>query len=162
MQVRQGARSYALPATLSPTADVRDERGVTAVEFAIIVPLLMMVLFGIMGFGFAMAQSASLASGAREGARLGGVSGVVAGSGDHDCGDVVARAREQAQTIAVQPTDVEVKVYRVSSANAATLVCQAATGAANPSSSATLPETRSRRTLRSAASICPARLAVGS
>lgn len=102
-------------------------------EFAIILPLLMMVLFGIMGFGFAMAQSASLASGAREGARLGAVNGVAAGSVDHDCGDVVAQAREQAQTIGVQPTDVEVTVSRVSSTGSAVTVCSAGVGAVTPS-----------------------------
>jgi len=109
------------------------ERGVAAVEFAIILPLLMMVLFGIMGFGFAMAQSASLASGAREGARLGAVNGVAAVSGDHDCGDVVAQAREQAQTIGVSELDVEVTVARVSAAGAATTVCSAGVGAGSPS-----------------------------
>jgi len=122
MQVRRDAGPFAL----SP-ARSRHDRGIAAVEFAIVVPLLMMVVFGIMGFGFAMAQSASLASGARAGARLGAVGGTVSTvQSANECRDVVAQTRQQAQTIDVDSDDVEVTVYRVTSAGSAASVCAAA------------------------------------
>lgn len=131
MLVRCGAWSFALPLARHR----RDDRGVAAVEFAILLPVLMMVLFGIMGFGFTMAQSASLASGAREGARLGAVGGVVPTSGQHDCGDVVALARLQSQSIGIQPSDIEVKVYLVTEGTRVEpAICEALSGAANPTS----------------------------
>lgn len=115
--------------TLDP-ARRGDERGASAVEFAIVLPVLLMILFAIMGFGFTMAQSASLASGAREGARLGAVNGVGTLAASHDCGDVVTRARAQAQTLGIaNVSEIGVQVHRVK-AGAATLVCTAGVGAA--------------------------------
>lgn len=109
------------------------ERGVAAVEFAIILPLLIMVLFGIMGFGFFMAQSASLASGAREGARLGSVSGLGAVPTGHGCGDVVNKARAQAQTIGARPVQIDVQVRLVnSSGSAGPELCPTTPGVAAP------------------------------
>jgi len=52
MQVRQRGT----PLAPSPARWPKNDRGVAAVEFAIIMPVLMMALFGIMAFGFAMAS----------------------------------------------------------------------------------------------------------
>ena len=49
----------------------RDERGASAVEFAIIAAVLFMVLFGIIQFGIAYNRYQGLNGAAREGARLG-------------------------------------------------------------------------------------------
>jgi hypothetical protein len=49
----------------------RDERGASAVEFAIIASVLFMVLFGIIQFGIAYNRYQGLNGAAREGARLG-------------------------------------------------------------------------------------------
>ncbi|HVL32593.1 MAG TPA: TadE family protein [Actinomycetota bacterium] len=49
---------------------MRNERGASAVEFAIVVSLLFMVLFGTVQFGMAYNRSQGLQAGAREGARL--------------------------------------------------------------------------------------------
>jgi len=48
----------------------RSESGASAVEFALLLPLLMMVLFGIIEFGFALYRQAILTNASREGARL--------------------------------------------------------------------------------------------
>jgi len=109
------------------------ERGASAVEFAFISVILLAIVYAIMGFGFAMSQKASLASGAREGARFGSTNGI--GADVHTCGSVVDRARKQAQTIGVVETDVEVTVYRVSGGSS-TQVCSASAGSSTPSGGA--------------------------
>jgi len=47
----------------------RRHRGAAAVEFALVVPLLVMILFGIMEFGYAFFIQASVAGAARDGVR---------------------------------------------------------------------------------------------
>ena len=47
----------------------RRHRGAAAVEFALIVPLLVMILFGIIEFGYAFYVQASVAGAARVGVR---------------------------------------------------------------------------------------------
>lgn len=127
MVLRRTVRRHLL---LSTARRATDDRGASAVEFAFISVILLAIVYAIMGFGFAMAQSASLASGAREGARFGSTNGI--GTSVHTCGSVVDRARKQAQTIGAAETDIEVTVYRVVGASAVQ-ICSAAAGAATPS-----------------------------
>lgn len=47
------------------------QRGVAAVEFALILPLLIVVLFGIVDFGLMIYNKAMITNAAREGARAG-------------------------------------------------------------------------------------------
>ncbi|WP_427006580.1 TadE/TadG family type IV pilus assembly protein [Pseudarthrobacter sp. H2] len=56
------------------------QRGATAVEFALIVPLLMSMVLGVIDFGMALGQNISLQSAAREGARQGVTQGDVLAS----------------------------------------------------------------------------------
>ena len=56
----------------------RSESGASAVEFALLLPLLMMILFGIIEFGFALYRQAILTNASREGARLGIVQSIPA------------------------------------------------------------------------------------
>src|SRR5688500_5874278 len=49
---------------------LRDERGATAVEFAFIVPLLIVLVLGIAEFGHAFQVQGTLSAAAREGVRL--------------------------------------------------------------------------------------------
>lgn len=49
---------------------LRDERGATAVEFALIVPLLIVLLLGIAEFGRAFQVQGTLSAAAREGVRV--------------------------------------------------------------------------------------------
>jgi Flp pilus assembly protein TadG len=48
---------------------LRDQRGSPAVEFALIAPVLMLLVFGIVQFGFAFYTYNEMLNGAREGAR---------------------------------------------------------------------------------------------
>ena len=52
------------------TARLRDERGATVVEFAFIVPLLIVLVLGIAEFGHGFQVSGTLSAAAREGVRV--------------------------------------------------------------------------------------------
>ena len=56
--------------TLRATLRRRGERGSTAVEFAIILPILIMLVFGIVEFSIAYNRQQGLHAAAREGARV--------------------------------------------------------------------------------------------
>jgi Flp pilus assembly protein TadG len=57
---------------------IRQEGGAAAVEFALIVGVLAMLLFGMLQFGVAFFQLQNLRAATREGARIGAVKGTVA------------------------------------------------------------------------------------
>jgi len=48
-----------------------NERGASAVEFALLLPLLMLIVFGIIEFGIGLYRQAVLTNASREGARSG-------------------------------------------------------------------------------------------
>jgi Flp pilus assembly pilin Flp len=50
-----------------------DERGAVAVEFAVLLPLMMVILFGTIAFGIALSRLQAYVSAAREGARYAAV-----------------------------------------------------------------------------------------
>lgn len=54
-----------------PRLPRRTESGVATVEFALVVPLLMMLFFGLISFGLAYNDNLAISNAAREGARLG-------------------------------------------------------------------------------------------
>lgn len=49
----------------------RSEKGAAVVEFAVILPLLLLIVFGIVEFGFMLYNKAMITNAAREGARYG-------------------------------------------------------------------------------------------
>jgi Flp pilus assembly protein TadG len=49
----------------------KPQRGVAAVEFALVLPLLLVILFGIIDFGLMLYDKAMITNAAREGARAG-------------------------------------------------------------------------------------------
>lgn len=54
-------------------SEAKNQRGASAVEFAIILPILVMILFGMFQFGIAYNNWIALTHAAREGARLAAV-----------------------------------------------------------------------------------------
>jgi Flp pilus assembly protein TadG len=84
------------------TTALRDERGATVVEFAFIVPLLIMLVLGIAEFGHAFQVSGTLSAAAREGVR------VMALQND----SVAARAAARAAAPTLKPalTDAQIKI----------------------------------------------------
>jgi hypothetical protein len=90
--------------------------------------LLLLLVFGAIQFGIVMAQNASLASGARAGARY----GVVNVFGGHTCGGVEDQVRQQASTIGLTGAQVVVTVTRGQSETSAMSVCDSSSSATEP------------------------------
>jgi Flp pilus assembly protein TadG len=104
------------------------ERGAVAVEFALVLPVLLLIVFGVIDFGIVLAQKASLASAARAGARFGAVNAYTA---THSCSNVVKKVRDNAQTIGIGTSNskqVGVKVTRIDSAGISHPACHADPG----------------------------------
>lgn len=76
------------------------ERGAVAVEFALIAPVLIMLLLGIMEFGRAYNTQASLSAAAREGVRVMAITGKQS--------DAITAAKDAAASLspALQNTDI--------------------------------------------------------
>ena len=97
------------------------EDGAAAVEFALVVPLLLLLLFGIISFGMIFAQQLSLTNAARQGARV-----AVVNSDQRTCGDLLAEVQGAAGTVGMAGSSVSVTVERVRG-GAATTKCPAGT-----------------------------------
>ena len=84
----------------------RDE-GASVVEFAVVLPLLLLLVFGIMEAGWAFAQQVEVRNAAREGARLAVVDFPVPGSGNSAAiaAEVCARASLSADRAVVSIRD---------------------------------------------------------
>lgn len=61
-----------------PAAPPTSDRGAAAVEFALVLPLLLLLVFGIVDFGRAYNMQIALTQGAREGVRVAALGGTVA------------------------------------------------------------------------------------
>jgi Flp pilus assembly protein TadG len=55
---------------IRPRARIRDQRGAAAIEFALVLPILLLLLFGIIEFGFVINSWISVTHAAREGVRV--------------------------------------------------------------------------------------------
>jgi Flp pilus assembly protein TadG len=88
----------------------RAESGAVALEFALVLPILLVLLFYVVNFGVVFAQQIALNSAVREGARQ----GVVAGSSARQCGQVVdaVRSATSAPDLASAGIDVSVQLDR--------------------------------------------------
>ena len=77
---------------------IKSEKGASAVEFALILPILLMLIFAIFQFGIAYNNYIALTHAAREGARLAAV------NFDEDPGidEFEARIRDSAPTVTIQ------------------------------------------------------------
>jgi Flp pilus assembly protein TadG len=106
----------------------RDDDGAAAVEFALVVVPLILIVFGIIAFGIVFAQQLALNNSAREAARWGVVRTVDGGAG-RDCRDILATARTAASAIGMTSGNVGVTVSRGGST-----LCSVAAGTALPAS----------------------------
>ena len=74
---------------------LRNEKGASAVEFALVVPIFLMLVFGIFQFGIAFNNWIAITHAAREGARLAAV-------GQYD----EQRVRDSAPSVAIESISV--------------------------------------------------------
>ena len=72
------------------------ERGATLVEFAFILPVFVLFVFGIIDFGWAFAQNLDVKQGAREGGRIVSVNG---GTGTAQCQSIQTQIRGRTQDL---------------------------------------------------------------
>ena len=86
---------------------LRDERGASAVEFAFIVPLLILLVLGIAEFGHAFQVQGTLSAAAREGVRAMALR--------NDPVDAKAVARNAASSLNPGITDTQIKIQVVGS-----------------------------------------------
>ena len=91
------------------------DRGAAAVEFALVLPILMMLVFAIIGFGFLFAQNLALSNSARQAARYGVVQ-------NRTCNSLVTEAQQSAQPLVTLPA-AGIVVTRGLTAAAATNIC---------------------------------------
>ncbi|WP_308200949.1 TadE/TadG family type IV pilus assembly protein [Actinoplanes sp. M2I2] len=76
--MRTASRPSLSPGPRTARRPARGEEGAAAVEAAIVLPLILLLLFGIIDFGRALQQQALLTSAVREGARTGALNGTAA------------------------------------------------------------------------------------
>ena len=82
-----------------------NERGNAVVEMALLLPILLLILFGITEFGRAVMTANVLNTASREGARLAAVSSL------SDTLQVEARVIEVLQAANIQPKDITLEYY---------------------------------------------------
>jgi Flp pilus assembly protein TadG len=129
------ARTHEEDAAVQDTAAspsrVRADDGASAVEFALVVPLLLLLVFGIIDFGVLFGQNLAINNAARDGARY-AVVRQIDGSPARSCYQVLSRTRAASQAIALDPQDVGVTVTLNG-----TTVCSVAAGTPLPASANT-------------------------
>jgi len=108
----------------------RSDDGASAVELALVLPILLALVFGIISFGTLFAQQLALNNGVRQGARLAVVEGSTT---NQSCAAVVSAVRNSSgPAIAMDTADVDVNVARTAATpcgasdnpTSATVVCR--------------------------------------
>ena len=82
---------------LTPSTDRKlgNERGATLVEFAFILPIFVLFIFGIIDFGWAFSQNLDVKQGAREGGRILAVNGGAGANATARCQDLQTQIKNR-------------------------------------------------------------------
>lgn len=88
-------------------------KGATAVEFALVLPVFALLLFGIIDFGRYFFVQHTLQFATREGTRL-ALTGRTLGDDDNREASILRTIREKA-AVAVDPGDVDIRIFEITS-----------------------------------------------
>jgi len=88
-------------------AQTRREAGAAAVEFALVMPLLLLIVFGIFNFGILFSQQLTLNNGVREGDRRAVVYGQAT---PNTCNGIITSVQNELSGLAMDPKSVVVRV----------------------------------------------------
>jgi Flp pilus assembly protein TadG len=90
------------------------DSGASAVEFALVVPILLLLVFGIIDYGFVFSQQSTLNNGVREGARRAVVADPFAGAtvsaNPRTCDGIITSIKNQLSGLGLNSANVQVKV----------------------------------------------------
>lgn len=95
---------------MSRRPDPSSQDGAAAVEMALLLPVLVVLVYGVIEFGVVFAQDLGMGNGAREGARY-AASTPTAACNDGSSTDIVRRTRTASGTVLLDTSDVTVEVY---------------------------------------------------
>jgi Flp pilus assembly protein TadG len=101
-----------------PIRGGRPEGGAAAVEFALVMPVLVLLISSIVGFGVVLAQQVALGNAARQVARMAVVSGSYCGTGGGTGNlgtKLTQEAKANATTLFVTQSNVQVEIKRTTS-----------------------------------------------
>ena len=129
-QIRSAKRRSA-----RPTMRRRKDTGAAAVEFALVLPILLTLVFGIINFGYIFATQISLNNSARDAARAGVVKPLASTGTPKTCQQIADLARSGATTIGL--TNTQTVVVTVTNPDATS--CTLPKGVATDSTSGTIP-----------------------
>ncbi|HET7901084.1 MAG TPA: TadE/TadG family type IV pilus assembly protein, partial [Candidatus Nanopelagicales bacterium] len=90
-----------------PGRRVSDDSGASAVEFALVVPLLLLLVFGIINFGIIFSQQLTMNNAVREGARRAVVNDQ---SSSRTCDQILAAVQNDMSGLALNKTAVKIKI----------------------------------------------------
>ena len=94
---------------------LRGGKGATIVEFAVVFPLFLLLMFGVMDFGFYFFVQHSLQFATREGARLALVGGTINDTSGNPLSREasIVRTIQNKASVAVKGSDVTISIYPV-------------------------------------------------
>jgi Flp pilus assembly protein TadG len=98
-----------------------NERGAVAAEFALLLPVLLMILFGTIEFGMIMYSRELITNASREGARA----GIIQVIPKPTAGAITTIATTYLTGVGINPADVTIAVVGAGGANPATLTVTA-------------------------------------
>jgi len=99
-------KSRLMPPTTRPGGD----GGAAAVEFALVMPILLALVFGIINFGFIFAAQISLNNSARDASRAGVVKPLSSTGTAITCSQIATLARNGATTLGLDKTKITITV----------------------------------------------------
>ncbi len=103
-----------------------DQRGAAAVEMALLTPLLVLLIYGVIEFGVLFGQDLAMGNGAREGARYGAATpNLPCNASAVGTRDLIEVIQEASATSLLDTSDLTVEVRRGVSAASSSPVCSA-------------------------------------